>query len=143
MKVNYGFILLKTGKLDEAQRILQECVSQGRSEDEKNLAKSNLALVLWKKGQLDQAISMLQEVIVKYKTTAIYGSLGYMLIEKGDLDEALKFNLEALIQPENAIILDMRLTVHLRGNGQAENYSETEGKRSAFPRSLVRLWKIS
>jgi len=137
MKVNYGFILLKTGKLDEAQRILQECVSQGRSEDEKNLAKSNLALVLWKKGQLDQAISMLQEVIVKYKTTAIYGSLGYMLIEKGDLDEALKFNLEALeYNAENAIILDNAAHLyHLRGemDKAEELFLKLKEKDPRFP----------
>lgn len=117
MKVNYGFILLKQGQLDKANRVLQECVQQSRTEDEKNLAKSNLALVLWKKGELDQAVTMLREVIARYKTTAIYGSLGYLLIEKGDLEEALKFNLEAQeYNPENAIILDnLAHLYHLRG----------------------------
>ncbi|MBP7176814.1 MAG: tetratricopeptide repeat protein [Thermoclostridium sp.] len=107
MKVNYGFLLLKAGRLEESEKILQECTARGRSADERNMAKSNLAIVLWKKGQLDQAVTMLKEVIISYKTTAIYGSLGYMLIEQGDLDEALKFNLEALeYNPENPIILD-------------------------------------
>ena len=107
LDVNYGFILLKMGQLDNAGKIFEECIQKSRTEDEKNLAKSNLALVLWKRGELDQAIAMLKEVISQYKTTAIYGSLGYMLIEKGDLDEALKFNMEAMeYNAENTIILD-------------------------------------
>lgn len=137
MKVNYGFLLLKTGRLDEAEKILQECVSQGRNEDEKNLAKSNLALVLWRKGQLEQAVHMLKEVIVNYKTTAIYGSLGYLLIEQGDLDEALKFNLEALeYNPENAIIQDnLAHLYHLRGemDKAGEMFEKLKGKNPHFP----------
>lgn len=137
MKVNYGFILLKTGRVDEAEKILQECVSQSRNEDEKNLAKSNLALVLWKKGQLEQAISMLKEVIVNYKTTAIYGSLGYLLIEQGDLDEAMKFNLEALeYNPENTIILDNVAHLHhLRGETDkaGEMFLKLKEKNPHFP----------
>ncbi len=137
MKVNYGFLLLKTGKVDEAEKTLQECISQSKGGDEKNLAKSNLALVLWKKGQLEQAISMLKEVIVNYKTTAIYGSLGYLLIEKGDLDEALKFNLEALeYNSENVIILDNAAHLyHLRGemDKAGEMFDKLKEKNPRFP----------
>ncbi len=137
MKVNYGFILLKTGKLDEAEKVLQECVSQGRSEDEKNLAKSNLALVFWRRGRLQEAVSMLEEVIVKYKTTAIYGSLGYLLIEMGDLEKALKFNLEAMeYNPENAIILDnLAHLYHLRGemDRAGEMFEKLMAKDPHFP----------
>ena len=137
LKVSYGFLLLKTGRVDEAERVLQECVSQGRSSDERNLAKSNLALVLWKKGQLDQAISMLREVIANYKTTAIYGSLGYLLIEKGDLDEALKFNMEALeYNSENAIIMDnVAHLYYLRGemDKAGEMFLKLKEKNPHFP----------
>lgn len=137
MKVNYGFILLKQGQLDKAWRVLQESVQQSKTEDEKNLAKSNLALVLWKKGELDQAVTILQEVIEHYKTTAIYGSLGYLLIEKGDLEEALKFNLEALeYNPENAIILDnLAHLYHLRGemDKAGEIFQKLIEKNPRFP----------
>lgn len=137
LKVNYGFILLKSGQLAEAEKVLQECVESSKTADEKNLAKSNLALVLWKKGELDNAVTMLQEVISQYKTTAIYGSLGYLMIEKGDLDEALKFNLEACeYNPDNAIILDNLAHLHhLRGemDKAAEVFKKLIDKAPHFP----------
>ncbi|NLN64228.1 MAG: tetratricopeptide repeat protein [Clostridiaceae bacterium] len=117
LKVSYGFILLKTGRLAEAEEILLDSLEKSKDPNDKNLTKSNLALVLWKKGELDNAISMLKEVIAEYKTTAVYGSLGYMMIEKGDLDEALEFNLEAAeYNAENTIIMDnLAHLYHLRG----------------------------
>ena len=137
MKVNYGFLLLKTGRLEESEKILQECVAQGKSEDGKNLARSNLAIVLWKKGQLDQAVTMLKEVIANYKTTAIYGSLGYLLIEQGDLEEALQFNLEALeYNPDNTIILDnLGHLYYLRGemDKAGEIFEKLKEKNPHFP----------
>lgn len=115
--VNYGFILFKTGKLEEAEKVFLSAMESSKSSDDKNMAKSNLALVLWKKGELDNAISMLKEVISEYKTTSIYGSLGYLSIEKGDLDEALEINLEAYdYNPDNTVIQDnLAHLYHLRG----------------------------
>lgn len=115
--VNYGFVLFKEGKLKEAEEILLKAVDKSKNQDERNLAKSNLALIIWKKGDLDKAFEMLKEVISEYKNTAVYGSLGYLAIEKGDLDEALEINLEAYeYNSDNAIILDnLAHLYHLRG----------------------------
>ncbi len=115
--VNYGFVLLKAGRFDESKQILTKAMSKSITQDAKNFAKSNLALVVWRTGDLDKAIEMLKEVIAEYKNTAVYGSLGYLLIEKGDLDEALKWNLEAYeYNSDNAIIQDnLAHLYHLRG----------------------------
>jgi len=48
--VNYGFVLFKAGKLKEAEEVLLKAVKNSKNQDEKNLAKSNLALIVWKKG---------------------------------------------------------------------------------------------
>lgn len=115
--INYGFILLKTRKIEEAEKIFLDAIKYSKTSDDRNLAKSNYALVLWKKGELDNAVTMLKEVITEYKTTSIYGSLGYLSIEKGDLEDAIKINLEAYdYNPENAIIQDnLAHLYHLRG----------------------------
>ncbi len=114
---NYGFILFKSGKVEEAEKIFNSVINKSKTSDEKNLAKANLALVTWKKGNLDEAISMMKEVTKNYKTTSIYASLGYLVIERGDLDEALEINLEAYdYNPDNAIIQDnLAHLYHLRG----------------------------
>ncbi len=135
--VNYGFVLLKSGRLDEAEKVLQSAVEKSNDRDGKNLAKSNLALVIWKKGGLDDAISMLEGVVSEYKTTAVYGSLGYMVIEKGDLDKALKINLEAYeYNDDNAIIQDNLAHLHhLRGemDRAGEIFKKLMGKAPHFP----------
>ncbi|AGC68572.1 tetratricopeptide TPR_2 repeat protein [Thermoclostridium stercorarium subsp. stercorarium DSM 8532] len=135
--VNYGFILFKEGKLKEAEEAFSKAMQKSKNQDEKNRVKSNLALVIWKKGELDKAFGMLKEVIAEYKTTAVYGSLGYLAIEKGDLDEALKINLEAYdYNSDNAIILDnLAHLYHLRGemDKAGEMFEKLMEKKPHFP----------
>lgn len=92
----YGYILLKYGRLEEAIKIFDEqLASRKLTKNDRNNVRSNYALALWKKGQLDEAISTFEEIILTYKNTNIYGSLGYLYNLKEDLEKALKFNLEA------------------------------------------------
>lgn len=93
--VSYAYILLKSGQPKEAEEILQRLLKKNTNKDDASYIKSNLALALWKKGNIDEAVAMLEEVMLTYKTTSVYGSLGYLLIAQGDLEKALKFNLEA------------------------------------------------
>jgi len=94
--VNYAYLLLKNAELQKSEEVLQKEAKKHPENQELPYLKSILALVLWKKGELDQAVEMLGEVIQTYRTTSVYGSLGFMLIQKGDLEKALQFNLEAL-----------------------------------------------
>jgi tetratricopeptide (TPR) repeat protein len=106
-EISYAYLQLKQGNLEEAESILNSLLSTNLQKDDEMNAKSNLALVLWKKSRLDDAISLMEEVIDNYKTSAVYGSLGYLLIEKGNLDKALAFNLEAYdYNGRNAVIAD-------------------------------------
>jgi tetratricopeptide (TPR) repeat protein len=95
ISVSYAYILLKNGDLAASEDILQQVMNNNPASQDVPYIKSILALVLWKKGELDNAVEMLEEIIKTYKTTSVYGSLGYLLILKGDLEKALKFNLEA------------------------------------------------
>lgn len=134
---SYGFVLFKAGRLQEAEEVLVKAIDSSRTADQKNLAKSNFALVLWKKGNLDEAIAMLKEVISEYKTTAVYGSLGYMSIEKGDLDDAMKINLEAYeYNSDEPIIIDnLAHLYHLTGDMEksSELFVKLMGKKPHFP----------
>jgi tetratricopeptide (TPR) repeat protein len=107
------------------------------SADDKMNVKSNMALVLWKKGQIDDALNMLKEVFENYKTTTIYGSLGFLLILKGDLDKALEFNLEAYeYNDSNAVILDnLGQTYYLMGeyDKSKEIYKKLVSSNPSFP----------
>lgn len=93
--VSYAYILLKNAELEKSEEVLQQVLKNNPNSPEVPYIKSILALTLWKKGELDAAVNMLEDVISQYRTTSVYGSLGYLLILKGDLQKALQFNLEA------------------------------------------------
>ena len=135
--ISYAYLLLKTGNLVEAGLVLSKLLEKNNSKEDELYAKSNLALVYWKKGDLDSAVSTLQEVIEEYKTSTVYGSLGYLLILKGDLDKALEFNLEAYdYNCANTVILDnLGQTYYLKGmyEKSLETYETLIGKKPGFP----------
>lgn len=137
MAISYAYLLLKSGKTGEPEEILTQLLSSALQQDDAMLAKSNLALVLWKKGQLENAVGMLEEVIQNYKTTTVYGSLGYLLILQGNLDRALEFNLEAHeYNSGNAIILDnLGQTYYLRRDYEkaSEIYGKLLATHPSFP----------
>jgi len=104
----YGYLLLKEAKLAEAMKIFEEQLASTKlSNNERFETKSNYALALWKEGQLDEAISLFEEIIIYYRNTNIYGSLGYLYNLKADFEKALKFNLEAFdYNNASGVILD-------------------------------------
>jgi tetratricopeptide (TPR) repeat protein len=92
---SYAYIQLKIGLIDNSENLLKKALQLKISDEYTNQVKSILALVYWKRQRLDEAIELLEEVMKNFKTTNIYGSLGYFLVLKGDLEKALAFNLEA------------------------------------------------
>ncbi len=126
--VIYGYLMLKSGKPDEAESIIKNLLQRDIPKEDRLFAKSNLALAIWKKGDLDGAVEILENVFKEYKTSIIYGSLGFLLILKGDLEKALAFNLEAYdYNNSNAVIQDnLGQTYYLRG--EIEKAEEIYGK---------------
>lgn len=137
----YGYILLKYGNLEEAEKVLKDQLSSSKlANNDRFNAKSNYALVLWKKGLLDEAISTYEEIIPHYKNTNIYGSLGYLYNLRGDLDKALKFNLEALdYNSTGTIILDnLGQTYYLLGEYEKadETFKKLMNLNPKFPEAF-------
>jgi len=135
--ISYAYLLLKLGNVDDSEGILKKFISASPSHDDEMLAKSNLALVLWKKGDLDGAINMLEEVFATYKTTTVYGSLGYLMLLKGDLEKALAFNQEAYeYNDNNSVIVDnLALNYYLLGelDKAEEIYEKLMTKNPTYP----------
>lgn len=104
----YGYVLLKSGYLEESIKIFKEQLSSTSiSNSDRFNVKANYALALWKDDKMDEAIALYEEILPYYKTTNIYGSLGFLYILKGDLEKALKFNLDAYdYNNTNGVILD-------------------------------------
>jgi len=137
VKILYGYLLLKTAKLEKAEKVFEELMNSNIDSNSMMQAKSNYALVLWKKGQLKDGIKMLKDVFSNYKNTTIYGSLGYLLILDGDMNKALSFNKEAYeYNNSNAVILDnLGYTYYKIGNIKKaeELYENLVSLNPSFP----------
>lgn len=106
--VSLAYLMLKTGDMEKSEALFKKIYeASSTSEDFRNIIKSNIALIKWKKGKLDEAIEMMEKLVADFKTTNIYGSLGFLYIEKGDFEKALEFNKEANeYNNSNSIIMD-------------------------------------
>lgn len=135
--ITLGYLYLKHGEVEKAESIFESMLKQRLTHPEQMDIQSNMALMMWKKGNLDGAIALMEETFQKYKTTNVYGSLGYLYILAGDLDKALAFNQEAYdYNDSNAVILDnLGQTYVLQGNlDQAlDIYTKLMGLSPVFP----------
>lgn len=96
IKSSYGYVLLREGRLEEAEPFLLEAAKAGHKD--KRLKYNNvlnLAILNWKKGNVDEAIKLVEEIQEDYKNSIMYEILGYLYIAKGDYEKALSFNKEA------------------------------------------------
>lgn len=117
---SYAYLLLKNDRADEAMALLRFAIAHGRrgrplKEKDLRLLKTYQGLALRQQGKLDEAIALLQSLHDDgYRTTALYGNLGFFLIEKGDLEAAEALCTEAADwAPDGKVILDNLGTVHL------------------------------
>lgn len=94
-QIGYGFLLLKASRLEEAEQVFQKVIAGTKTREDELKAQVNLATAYWLKGNRQEAIALLEQVYETFKTTIVYGNLGYMKILNGDLDDALALNLAA------------------------------------------------
>jgi tetratricopeptide (TPR) repeat protein len=106
-KTSYGYLLLKSKKLEEADAVLREVEKLKLDAKDDSQLKMTYALVKWKSGHIDEAITMLEYVYTNYKCTTVYESLGYLYILDNRLEKALEFNLEAFdYNPDSKVTND-------------------------------------
>jgi tetratricopeptide (TPR) repeat protein len=122
--LTYSVLLLRLGDYEKASEVLKK-IDKARgtlTPDQRAQMLTNYAIVSWKMGRLDYALDLLREVYRKGANGAIYGTLGFLLIEKGDFEEALAFNQEALeYDDEDSVVLDnLAQTYYRLGNDKAE-----------------------
>jgi len=133
----YSYLCLRECKTDKAERLLNVIFAHKRSPEIYNQARINLSILLWKQNKLDGAIALLEDTIKEYKSSIIYGNLGYFLILKGEYKKALDFNLEAYdYNQEDAVISDnLAQSYYYMGLYQKseEIYEELMKKNPQFP----------
>jgi tetratricopeptide (TPR) repeat protein len=100
-------MLMKAGKPEQAERVLQDTLRAKPPHDIQMQAKSNLATAYWLLNKRGEAVRLLEDVHREYKTVTVVGNLGYLKLLAGDPEEALAFNEEAYEYDDNDLtILD-------------------------------------
>lgn len=121
-KITYAYYLMREGRVERSEALLTSILAF-RIDDQKLRfsAKSNHAILMLKTGRIDEALEEFEEIFEVYKTSSIYGSLGYIYILKGDLEKAEAFNLEAYdYNKEDNVILDNMVQLY----NQLEKFDE-------------------
>lgn len=100
IKINYAYTLMRTGKFNEAEKILDSIIrtKDPKLSKERMSAKLQRCMVYFKQGKLDEALADALEMFDNgnYKNTQLYGMIGYFkLISGRNLTEATKFCEEA------------------------------------------------
>ena len=99
IRLNYVYVLMRTGDFDEAENLLNPVirVSRLKKEEYRNMAKQQRCMIYYKTGRLDEAIEDAEEMFNDgYKNTTMYAMLGFFkLLTNKNLNEVTRFCEEA------------------------------------------------
>lgn len=140
---SYVYLLLKAGRNDEAMALVNLTLAHGRrgkplKETERRLLVTYRALTLWQQGEREEAAALLEDLHAQgYRTTSLYGNLGFFLLELGRLERAEEICTEAAEwAPDGKVILDnlgsLRL-VQKRWDEALEVYGRLLALNPKFP----------
>ncbi len=122
-KVTYAYYLMREGRVERSEALLNSILAFQQPPELKALAKSNHAILLMKTGRIFEAREELEEIFPTFKNSNMYGSLGYIYILTGDMEKAKEFNLEGYdYNPDNAVILDNMVQLYTKLGDYEEAY---------------------
>ena len=107
-KITYSYYLLREGRVIRCEEILNSMLSfRSQKPTDRSKAKLNHAMLLMKTGRVYEAVEELEEIFPTYKTSGLYGTLGFCYLVQGNIKKALEFNEEAYdYNGDDAIITD-------------------------------------
>lgn len=124
----YAYLLNRAGKPHRAAELMRELLEKPLPDPVRLQASINLATANWLMGKKREAYETLAAFYPEYKTTQLYGTLGYYKLLLGeDLEQVLAFNLEAYdYNSDDMTILDnLAQTCYLLGRyDEAQQYYE-------------------
>lgn len=83
IKMEYSYILLRTGDIDEAEQIVNNILCYKLKPDVRGRAIIQRCMCYYKKGNIDEALSDAKELFDDgFKSIMLYGMIGYFMIEK-------------------------------------------------------------
>jgi len=149
MLIAMGLIHMREGRFEQAREVFLEAEKQkGIRPEERARLRNNYAILQWKTGRLDEAIAQMRIIEQSGRTSFVYGTLGYFLIEKatqtGDFTEAEAFNLEGLdYDDEDSVVLDNLGQLYLRMGDREKARSFFEKAHAQKPSQIDTLYYLA
>lgn len=117
LKNMYGFLLIRAGKLSQAQTQLDQVARKKTAKPQDKLrAKQYRCLVYCKQGDMESAMEDAQELYAENKNTMTYGIMGYfMLLTKAPIEDTIRICEEAYeYNSDDRDILDNLALAYIR-----------------------------
>ena len=145
MLIAKGLIEMREGQFDKAKASFLEADKiKGIKPEERARLRNNYAILLWKMGRLDDAIEQMRIIERAGRTSFVYGTLGYLLIEKGEYDEALKFNLDGLdYDDEDSVVLDNLGQLYMRMGDREKSLEYFHKAHERKPNQIDTLYYLA
>lgn len=111
----YAYILLRCGRAEDARLVANYALLNKKlPESDKNQIRQILSLICYKLGDYKEATAMMEEIYKNFKSSTVYGTLGYykILAESEDMysfnEEAYEYNSDDKVIIDNKVILALK-----------------------------------
>jgi len=145
-KIYYGYLCLREGKTERAERIFNTILAKDKSDVVKNKTKVNLALLKLKEGNPNEAKTIIEELYPDYKTGHLYAAYGHILLDLGENKKAQEISLEGYeYDPSNEAVADnLGYSYYLNNENEKsrEIYEELIAKKPKFPSPYYHFAKV-
>lgn len=140
IKLRYAYATLYCGNLELCKKLLDSIKYEKLEQKLKVSYKQTEGLYLWKVGNITEAIEIYKALHEEYEHTAVYESLGYLLILNNAYEDALEYNLKAYDydSDSNVIADNLAQTYYFLGNIEkakeiySDLFNKEDGKRPTF-----------
>ena len=142
IRMEYAYILLRTGKFEEAEQQVSFILSHKLKPGERNNAVLRRCMCYYKLGNLDEALSDAQQLYDEgYKSIQLYGLLGYFKILKNPTSkETFDFCAEAYDYANDDRDICDNMLICYYNNGEYEKAKEISDKIIEDAPKFVEAW---
>lgn len=142
IRLEYSYMLLRTGRFEEAQQQVSYVLSHKLTPAERNNAVLRRCMCYYKLGNLEEAISDAQELYDEgYKSMALYALLGYFkIITAPSSEETFEFCLEAYDYADDDRDICDNMLICYYNRGEYEKAKEISDKVIEKAPRFVEAW---
>ena len=142
IRLEYSYILLRTGKFEEAEQQVNYILSHKLTPSERNNAVLRRCMCYYKLGNLEEAMADAQELYNDgYKSMALYALLGYFkIIDAPDSAETFDFCLEAYDYADDDRDICDNMLICYYNRGEYEKAKEISDKVIEKAPKFIEAW---